>query len=134
MSLNIVPFEQAAAEMITGLVITGGQNGNAANIVKRANTALAVAGAFTKINAGDPSGIADIQAALTNSNLDPAVNLGLQSLLSIGTQQLAALAGANKGLPLIGATASAIAGNILTGITAAATAEIAKYGTLTPAA
>jgi len=133
MSLNIVPFEQAAAEMITGLLITGGQNGNAESIVKRANTALAVAGAFAAINSGDANGIAALQAALGNANLDPGVNLGLQSLLAIGTQQLATLATANKGLPLIGATATAIAGNILSGITAAANAEIAKYGTSAPA-
>lgn len=127
MNLNIVPFEQAAAEMITGLLITGGQNGNAETIVKRANTALAVAGAFTAINSGDPSGITALQSALANSNLDPGVNLGLQSLLAIGTQQLATLGTANKGLPLIGATATAVATNILAGIEAAAQAEIAKY-------
>jgi hypothetical protein len=134
MSLNIVPFEQAAAEMITGLLITGGQKGNAGSIVKRANTALAVADAFTAINSGDPTGVVALQSALGNSNLDPGVNLGLQSLLAIGTQQLAGLSGLNKGLPLIGATATAIAANILTGITAAANAEIAKYAAAVTAA
>lgn len=134
MSLNIVPFEQGLAEMITGLLITGGQNGNAQSITKRANTALAVARAFTEINNGDPAGIALLQGALSNADLDPGVNLGLQSLLAIATQQLGTLAATNKGLPLIGATATAIATNVLAGITAAAQAELAKFANQAKAA
>jgi hypothetical protein len=135
MSLTVAPFEQVAAEALTGLIITGGQNGNAANIVKRATTALAIVAAFNAINSGNAAaGIAAIQAALSNANMDPGVNLALQGLFSIGSQMLALNANIAAGLPLVGTTIEAVVTNISAGVTAAANAEIAKYGTPQPAA
>lgn len=132
--MNIVPFEQAAAEAITGLIVTGGQKGDAAKIVKRAQTALAVATAVTGLASGDPApAIAALQAVLSNANMDPGVALAVQGLFSIGQQQLQLSATLGKLIPLAGATAEAVATNVAAGITAAANAEIAKYGSAAPA-
>lgn len=132
MSLTIKPFEQLAAEAITGLIITGGQKGNATNIVKRATTALAVSTAFTDIASGNAAaGVAALQAAVSNSSLDPGVGLAVQGLFGIAAQQLSLASTLNNALPIFGASAEAVATNVAAGVTAAANAEIAKYGTST---
>jgi hypothetical protein len=132
MSLSVVPFEQAAAEALTGLAITGGQAGNAASIVKRANTALAVAQAVQQLAAGNAApAIAAIQTILANSSMDPGVALAVQGLFAIGQQQLQLVQSFGNLIPLAGATAEAVANNVAAGITAAANAEIAKYGAST---
>ncbi len=128
--MSITPFEQLIAEGLTGLIITGGQGGNAANIVKRANTALEVVSAFNAINTGNAAqGVGLLQAAMSNADLDPGVNLAVQGLIGLGVQALSLNSNLAAGIPLIGTTAEAITANVLAGITAAANAEIAKYKT-----
>jgi hypothetical protein len=126
--MNIVPFEQAAAEAITGLIVSAGQGGNAANITKRANTALAVAAAMTQLATGNAApAIAAIQGILANSSMDPGVALAVQGLFQIGQQQLTLSASLGNLIPLVATTAEAVITNVAAGVTAAANAEIAKY-------
>jgi hypothetical protein len=124
----IQPFETAAAQALTGLIISGGQKGNAAAIVKRANTALAVAAAVTALASGNPApAIAALQGVLSNADMDPGVALAVQGVFQIGQQQLALAQTLGNLIPLAGATAEAIAANVANGVTSAANAEIAKY-------
>lgn len=126
---TITPFEQFIAEALTGLIITGGQKGDAVAITKRATTALNVATAITSIASGDAAtGIAALQQAATNANLDPGVNLAVQGAFSFVVQTSALNGVLLNGLPIIGATTEAIAVNFAKGVTAAANAELAKYG------
>ncbi len=126
---NASSFEQLGATLLTGLIISGGQKGDPVKIVKRANTALAVATAVTALGDGDAAGgVAALQGILSDTNLDPGVALAVHGLFGIGAQQLALLSSLNKALPFFGASAEAVAMNIAAGITQAANAEIAKYG------
>lgn len=128
--MNIVPIEQATATLLAGIIIPEGQGGNAVNIVKRANSALAAAAAINSVSSGDAAGgLAAITTALNNSNLDPAVVLALQNLLVLGLQQVSLAKSIASVIPILGVTATAVLGNLAAGITAAANAEIAKYGT-----
>jgi hypothetical protein len=107
---TITPFEQFIAEALTGLIITGGQKGDAVAITKRATTALNVATAITSIASGDAAtGIAALQQAATNANLDPGVNLAVQGAFSFVVQTSALNGVLLNGLPIVGATTEAIA-------------------------
>jgi hypothetical protein len=130
MSFNIQPFESLIASAITGEIISGGQKGNAASIVKRANTALAVATALQQFAEGNAApGIAALGAALGSSDLDPGVSLAVHGLFALLGQQTALLASINSAIPGLGTVATTVSENVITGIIAAANAEIAKYGT-----
>jgi hypothetical protein len=135
MNLSIQPFESLIASAITGEIISGGQNGNAANIVKRANTALQVATAFQQLSAGNAApGVQALSAALSSSELDPGVALAVQGVFGIAGQQSALISAINSAIPGLSAVPTAIIANVTAGIVAAANAEIAKYGTPAAAA
>lgn len=134
MSLTIKPFEQLIAEALTGEIITGGQKGNAAAIVKRANTALAIAQGVAAISAGNAGpGVASIGAALASSQLDAGVALAINGLIAIAGQQVELFATINAALPMLGTVATSVIANVTAGIISAATAELAKYQAPTPA-
>jgi hypothetical protein len=133
--MNIVPFEQLIATALAGEIISGGQNGNAANIVKRANTALAVGTAVSQLGQGNAApGVQALGVALASSNLDPGVSLAVQGLFGIASQQAELIAELNKAIPALSSQATTLIANVAAGVIAAANAEIAKYGTPAPAA
>lgn len=123
-----VPPVQLAAEALAGLIISAGQKGNAANIVKRANTALEVGAALTALGNGDPTtGFNALNAALANSSLDPGIVLAFQGALSFGQQQVALAVNLNAFIPGLGATLDEVALNLGAAATTVGNAEIAKY-------
>jgi hypothetical protein len=129
MNLSIQPFESLIASAITGEIISGGQNGNAANIV------LQVATAFQQLSAGNAApGVQALSAALSSSELDPGVALAVQGVFGIAGQQSALISAINSAIPGLSAVPTAIIANVTAGIVAAANAEIAKYGTPAAAA
>lgn len=126
--MNLVPIEQLVATGIAGEIISGGQKGNAAAIVKRANTALAVSAAFAQLSQGNAApGVTALGSALSNSDLDPAVAIAVQGLFGIFAQQAALFLNINASLPGLGTVATTIMQNVASGITTAANAELAKY-------
>ena len=128
--MALTPFEQAAAEAATGLIITGGQKGNATAIVKRAQTALAVGTALQGLAAGNSApAISALQAVLQSASFDPGVALAVQGLVTLGQQQLALVNQLGSLIPLAGLTAEAVATNIAAGVIAAANAELKRYET-----
>lgn len=132
MPLIIDSAEVAAATILAGLIIAEGQSGDGPAILKRAQTALAVGESVAGLAEGNASaGIAALSAALANSDLDPAVILGLQSLVALGLQQAQIVVQLKGAVPLFGAQATEVLENVSAGIIAAANADIAKY---TPAA
>lgn len=134
MSLTIVPFETFIAEALTGQIIRGGQGGNAAKIVSRANVALEVVQAAQAINTGNAAqGIALLTAAAAKADVDPAFGLAVSGAMTLIAQQ-AALVKNIADVTLLGQAADLIEANIASGVTNAANAEIAKYGTPAPAA
>ena len=130
MSLSIQPFESLLASAITGLIITGGQKGVAASIVKRANTALAIGNALSSLEQGNSApAIGALQGVINNSDLDPGVAVAVKGAFTLISQQSALLASINGAIPGLGTVEATVAANISAGIVAAANAEIAKYGT-----
>jgi hypothetical protein len=134
MNLALQPIETLLATGFAGAIISWGQKGNGPAIVKRANTALAVVAAGNALLAGNSAqGVQLFSSALQSSDLDPGVATAIQGLFSIGAQQLGLIATVN-GVTAAGQLAETVATNIAAGITAAANAEIAKYGTPASAA
>lgn len=129
MSLLIQPFEKTAAMLFAGLIISAGQKGDSVAILKRANTALAVSQGLSALAQGNATpGIAALESVLADQNLDPAVSASLTQAINLIIQQVSFVSLINSAIPLVGATAEIIAQNIADGVTAAANAEIAKYG------
>jgi hypothetical protein len=127
MSFQLAPLETVAAEAVTGLFISAGAKGVAATIVKRANATLAVVNAVSQIEAGNTVvGLSSLTAALGSSNLDPGEALALQGFLTQLAQQ-ASLVNSILGATILGTVATTVQANIVTGVTNACNAEIAKY-------
>lgn len=130
MSLNIVPIEQFTAQLLAGLIIPQGQNGDAVKIVARGETALQLATVLDDIATGNAeAGLAAFTSFLQNPNTDPAVAGALQNLVQLGFAQLQIASNFNALIPFFGAQPAAVLDNIAKGMTAAANLEIAKYGT-----
>ena len=126
--MTIQPFETLIAEALAGAIISGGQKGNGPAIIKRAQTALAIASGFQQLAQGNAApGVAAIQTALTNADLDPGVALAINGVFSIGAQQASLLASINAMIPGLGTVALTISENVATGVISAANAEIAHY-------
>lgn len=129
MSLTLQPIETLLTTGLAGAIISWGQKGNGPAIVKRANTALAIVASGNALIAGNATlGVQLLGSALNASDLDPAVATAIQGLFAIGAQQLGLLA-TLQGATVTGEFAETVATNIAAGITAAANAELAKYGT-----
>lgn len=136
MSLTIVPFEQSFGTLAAGIIDTVGAKGDAATILKRANTTAAIAAALSDLATGNLTAAtgAILAAIQSNPNLDPAVALALVNVLQIVALQWQALQAVSSLVPFLSTSVEALIGNFATGLAAGAAAEIAKYGAVPAAA
>lgn len=116
-------------DFVTGKLIEAGTSGDKTKQAARATELLAINAALLKINAGDTTGLAALQAAIQTSALSPGEALALQSLLATLGGQLA-LVDKVAGGTLIGTAATAYADQVLSAANSVATA----YGATAPAA
>jgi hypothetical protein len=120
MGLQLVPIEQAAASFIADRVIMKGSPAPAV-IQTRCATALKVAAAITDTVAGNAAQAQqDITAIIADPTMDPVLANDLQVVLAAGLQQLSLANQLGNLVPVLGATAQAIAANLAAGITTAA--------------
>ena len=103
MSLTIVPFEQSFGTLAAGIIDTVGAKGDAATILKRANTTAAIAAALSDLATGNLTAAtgAILAAIQSNPNLDPAVALALVNVLQIVALQWQALQAVSSLVPFL---------------------------------
>lgn len=133
MKLNASILIAPLVDIIVGKIIEAGSNKDPVKMVARAEELIAINGAFLKINSGDGTGLADLQAALDTKALSPGEALALQSLLASVSNQLALLSSI-AGSMLVGQANTAILDSILATGTTAAEAYMAKYSAAASAA
>jgi hypothetical protein len=125
------PFEQIISELATTAAIKIGAKSNT-DLAARAGAALAVGSVFKTASTGDISTAAlQLQALLTNPNMDPGIAKVVTDLANLGDAFLQAESAALQATPVVGQGLDAIFGNIAAGMTSTASTYIAKYGSST---
>ena len=120
MSITLVPVEQALAAWAVDRIIMRGSP-TPAVILTRANTALEVAATITDLQNGNAAQAQqDFNTVIADPTMDPVIAFELQALEAAAIQQLAVANQIGNLVPIWGATAQAIATNLVAGITTAA--------------
>jgi hypothetical protein len=132
MSLNASLLITPLIDFVTGKIVEAGTKMDPAKLVARAQELIAVNTALIAINAGDPNGLPELQAAFTTTALAPGEALALQSLFAALSNQVA-LVISIKNSTVLGAEASNVMGAVLATATSTAQAYVVKYSQ-TPAA
>jgi hypothetical protein len=127
MSLNASLLVGPLVDFITGKIIEAGTGGDATKIVARAKELIAINTAFLKVNAGDVTGLPELQQAFGTTALSPGESLALQSFFASLGSQVALLTNV-AGSTLIGQSATVVLDSILNSATVVAQAYVTKDG------